>query len=166
MVIIQKIHVEWDKKSRGEPGATRRNGVPRSLLISSPDGPFMFEEYHFSQQTGFNPLQFQPPLVCEQIPERIANLFLSYQDDQLVVGFHWDDRLGKPGRYNRNRVLNLRIGMYGRLIVNGRHTEYEDSNYHWYSQDTYNIALMHQITQELFTGREPDQICDLRANLF
>lgn len=165
MVIIQKIHVEWDKESRGEPGATRRNAVPKSLPISSTEGHFVFEECHFSQFTGFNPKLFQPSLAGEQIPERIANLVLAFQNDQLVVGFHWDDRVGKPGRHNKSLALNLRVGMYGRLIVNGRHKHYEYS-WDWYTQDIYNIAFVDQITREFFTSREPDQLCDLRADLF
>jgi hypothetical protein len=174
MIIIQKIQVWWGKESRGAPGAVLRNAVPKSLSIHSLEGLFLFEEYCFipwymnvsERYEGFQP-KLSQHLYTDQVPGKIANLLLDYQNDELRIGFHWDERVGKPSRYDKKTALRLQSGMYGRLIVNGRHVEYDiHNNVHHYIQDTYNIAVVNQPTLNLFTSQEPDQICDLRAHLF
>jgi hypothetical protein len=134
------------------------------MPINSPAHPFLFEEYDFLDYNGFKP-DLRRQFASDRMPDMIPNLVLEYQDDDLVIGFVWDDHVGKPGRYEKRSALCLGSGEYGRLIVNGRHTEYHPS-FHWYSQATYNIVVVNQIIPDYFTSREPCQICDLRADLF
>ena len=165
MVIIQLIYVVWTVKSRWAPEANLRNAVAKSLPIQLDQSQFLFEKYSFGERGGF--AQTEPThLVKDRMPEEIENLFLEIQNEDLIVGFHYNlYDIGKPGRYDKRLALRLHPGQYGRLVVNGRHTSFiEDPN--WYSQHTYNIAMVEQPTSDWFTSRKPDQICDLQADLF
>ncbi len=166
MVIIQLIFVRWTAKSRGAPEANLRNAVTKSLPIQPDQSGFLFEKFNFDERNGF--AQTEPSrLVKDRMPEEIDNLFLEIQNEDLIVGFHYNlSDIGKPVRHDKSHALRLHSGQYGRLVVNGRHTSVIEEYPNWYSQHIYNIALVEQPTSDWFTSRKPDQICDLQADLF
>ncbi len=166
MVIIQMICVRWTKKSRGAPGAERRNAVPKALPFTPADCNCLVEYYDFNEKNDFKQV-LRERLIFDHIPDRFYDLQLDYQNDELAIGTHWDQRWAKPGRYDKTDALCLSIGQYGRLVVNWRSVdEHGEDSIHWYSQKTWNIAVVDHPTPDLFITREPDQFCDLRAHLF
>ncbi len=121
MVIIQLIYVTWTPKSRGAPEAIRRNAVAKSLPLQLVQSQFLFEKYYFGEPDF---AKGEPvDLIKDCMPEKIDSLFLEFQNEELIVGFHYNYyEIGKPGRYDKRPALRLRPGQYGRLMVNGRHS--------------------------------------------
>jgi hypothetical protein len=167
MVIIQQITVVWTKKSRGAPWATRRNRVPKAISFTPADCNCLYECYGFAEAYDFKQ-ELITRQILDQIPHKLSDLLLEYQNNELVIGTHWEQSWEKPARYDKTAALRLIMGQYGRLLVNWRHLlyDYGDESIHWYSQDIWNIAIDDHPTPDLFIFREPDQLCDLRAHLF
>ena len=156
MVILQLIYVEWIKKSRGAPGAERRNAVAKSLPITPEDCNFLYKIHNFVEDKDFKQ-GYVEGQALDHIPQRSKGLLLEYQNNELVIGYQWDVPEGKPGRYDKRYALRLGTGEYGRLVVNNRQTDYENG-LHWYEQYTYNIAVVNQPTTDLFglSGAKPE----------
>jgi hypothetical protein len=89
-------------------------------------------------------------------------LLLELLAEGLHVGFRWDPEVGQPPRHERKKAFVLQPGDYGRVVVNGRHASDEG---HWYSQETFNVAVGEDLVEQIFTARQPGSILDLRENL-
>jgi hypothetical protein len=55
-VMVQWVSIYWTKRSRGAPGATRRNAVPEALALPETDPPFV-HEVHMHESDDFTPRQ-------------------------------------------------------------------------------------------------------------
>ncbi len=84
--------------------------------------------------------------------------------EKIMKGDRLSWGVGYPVRHEINSAFELCLGMYGRLIINGRRLKRGCATQ--YAQDIYNIAVVDQPTPELFIFREPDRIIDLRVHLF
>jgi len=69
---------------------------------------------------------------------------------------------GRPYRRNREALV-LSAGAWARVVTNGRFSGYDGQ---WYEEDTYNVALVDTLDEEIFVQRAPEATLDDRADLF
>ncbi len=163
VVLVQHIRVVWTKASRGAPNAVRRNAVASAVPFNLGAGaPWVFHSVRFREETGFA-REHDRVLTQESYRERDHALLLELVPDGVQVGFRWQPTMGQPPRREKRDAFTLTAGCYGRVVVNGRHSAYDN---HWYSQDTFNVIFQAEPRGDAFVVREPNGVLDLRASLF
>jgi hypothetical protein len=164
MVAVQLVKIVYTKASRGAPGATVRNRLPRTFPLSvSPTRRFLVERYRLLEHEGF---VATPPSIeiADEVPADMDDLVLEeHKDGSLELGLLWRVETGMPRRDANRRALQLRAGATARLITNGRHTGWDGQ---WYTEVSYNVALGEQLEANVFLLRPPSEVVDFRADLF
>ena len=123
--------------------------------------PWVFHSVHFVEASGFVP-EHDHQFTRETHRERDRGLLLELLVDGLHVGFRWEPDVGQPPRHEEQNAFVLTSGDYGRVVVNGRHAP--DTG-HWYSQETFNLAVGVDLDEQTFTARQPSKLLDLREHL-
>jgi hypothetical protein len=160
--LVQHIRLIWTKASRGAPNATRRNALPSAVPFDLGRGaPWVFHSVVFREETGFV-REYDRVLTKDNHRERDHGLLLELLPSGVQVGVRWENDMGLPPRHEKQRAFLLAEGGYCRVVVNGRHSAYDN---HWYSQDTYNVLFQGVPTGDAFTVREPNEVLDLREHL-
>lgn len=162
MLVIQLIHIQWTKATRGAPRARERSAIPRRFMLSGERGPCVIERHAFSESNGFAPA---PPRVkvLDAVPRACeALLLLAPQADGTVqVGF--GSYGGAPARRPRPQAMRIAPGEWGRLAVNARHASYDGQ---WYTETVAHLAAGDRIAPNRFLDGEPTHVLDLMADLF
>ncbi len=133
-IIIQVVSVEWTKKSRGAPGAVRRNAVPESLpivnrVLSIKEGDCFIQEIRCCEE-GFKPNfreRYLPPaklsLRCIKLSVKESGLDVIYTHKSRLAGAPDRDHSGRPKKAfhcRRNSGGNLCImDVAGTMTGNG-----------------------------------------------
>jgi hypothetical protein len=100
----------------------------------------------------------------ESAPAEVEDLTLELQGAVLHLGLCWDERrTDAPWRPQRARVIALSPGSTARLVINGRHSSWDEQ---WYTQHTFNVAFMNDIAEDVFVARPPEQVFTQEADLF
>ena len=164
MILIQHIETIWTKRSRGMPGAAKRNAVPRVLVVAATDAStdaIFLHKVACKEGNGFAPEQ-QTEVIDS--PKQYWSLAFDDENGFLVGSFTYDlHKHGQPSRHHsRTRIFKLREGEYGALHINGRHTYYSGQ---FYTQHVVNVAFLNAFDSEVFL-KEPDMCVNLMANLF
>lgn len=163
MILVQHIAVHWTKRSRGAPRASRRSAVPSAVpVVLERSDSWILHEVRFHESSDFRQ-KIERQIAIHSDDERPRGLVLTSFEDGVRVGFRWDDTFGAPPRSDRVCAFALMEGDYGRVMINGRHAL---ESTHAYSLHTFNITLAEIPTEDTFTGRQPDHLLDLRAELF
>jgi hypothetical protein len=137
--------------------------VPAAVPIEIvEDAPWVFQSVQFLERSGFV-AEDEHQFTREAHRERDRGLLLELFPDGLHVGFRWEPDTGQPPRHERKDAFVLASGDFGRVIVNGRHAPDEG---HWYSQETFNVAMVDVPRRDTFTARQPTALLDLRETLF
>jgi hypothetical protein len=161
--IIQIVEILWTKATRGAPRSNERASLPRSFILSGATGPYVVERHQFAEWQGFAP----SPLKVEHkdaLPGSEGVLRIAKGSDDIVrLGLLGTPNSGQPHRDAVADGLMLPPGSYGRLIVNARHTTYSGQ---YYSETVFNVTHGENVAADRFLVGEPDQILDLKANLF
>ena len=150
-LVIQLIHCQWTRASRGAPGATLRNAVPEHLpvpaeILTSPE--CWQHEVSFAESSNF-----APHARLTQLPSDFrstAGLALERNDDGVLCRFVWGPGIGAPEREART-AFNLRPQQSGRLCFNGRLSLDAHSDRGWqYQKFVYNIAWVDDCAPDIF----------------
>src|SRR5262249_48219345 len=103
--------------------------------------------------------------VSDSVPEACNDLSLSLDAGGLSVRLS-GDRLGLPFR-GGSEVIRLALGQTVRFMANGRHLAQDGGWCNWYyNREIYNVALVAEPTQDLFTRAAPERIVRFEADLF
>ncbi|WP_204300111.1 hypothetical protein [Actinoplanes campanulatus] len=150
MIVVQRVLTEWTKRSRGAPGAVRRNAVPEAFPL--PPGS-VFHQVTAYEQDDFTPV----PTVDDIVPAR-AGVRLGHSPDGLVtvtgVTDVWCQCVMVFPRRPERVVLELPPGTWGRWRLNFRLWE-EDSDWR-YQKWVLNIAnLPGPAPTDLFLAEPP-----------
>jgi len=163
-VVVQIVEILWTKATRGAPGANERSALPRQFILSGEGDAYVVEHHRLAEWEGnFAP---QPVRVetRQSVPGSEGELRIARGRDGTVrLGLDGTPYGGQPRRAPLADGLVLKPGGYVRLLVNARHTSYSGQ---WYSERVFNVAMGEQVSGSRFLLAEPDQILDLRANLF
>jgi hypothetical protein len=163
-VVVQIVEILWTKATRGAPRANERSALPRQFILSGEAEAYVAEHHRLAEWEGnFAP---QPVRVetKQSVPGSEGELRLARGHDGAVhLGLNGTPYDGQPRRAPIAHGLVLKPGGYVRLLVNARHTSYSGQ---WYSERVFNVAMGEHVSGNRFLLAEPDQILDLRANLF
>ncbi len=152
MIVLQAITVSWTKRSRGMPGAAKRNAVPEAWPVPDEGGcALLLQEVRFSEYRDFT-----DPLVTVERDPGAERLHAAYRlefertDAGLAVYFRGDPL--RPQYPGPRKVFTLGAGEWARLISNGREP-LEDT---WaYARHICNIGVTTGRAEECFThGRQ------------
>ena len=124
-VFVQLIWISWNKKSRGDEGARKRNQIPDAFLLPEPASEFQFTQQIFS---GGQP-DFSLTERRNESAELPAN-WLSLENNQLEINWsgngYW---AGMPNRKEMQKPFSLPLEEYLQVKVNGRKLSWDDP---WY----------------------------------
>ena len=158
-VVVQWVRTCWTKRSRGAPGAVRRNALPEAFPLPQATPPFV-HEVRMSERDDFAPHPTVtgglPPAAEVELAEAggILKVLLVVQDApewaSSGLGLAW-----------RPAPVALRPGQTLRWQVNHRFAAEEG----WYYRlDTLNVCYRNSSAQ-VFLG-PPDHRIDERSRLF
>ena len=166
MIVVQVVRIVWTKASRGAPHATARNALPRAFPLAGNPGPYVLERHRLVETApGTFTASEVERATSLTVPRREAELLIDAREDRLRLGLQWRSGMlgtGQPRRPDRRRAIELRPGQTARLVVNGRHAS---SAGQWYTQDTFNVALVNELAPGLFTDAPPLAVVRLEADL-
>lgn len=165
MIIIQHIKTIWTKKSRGMPGAGKRNAVPKKLLFPNKNNNEDSIFLHEIVAQEWNDFQLEEKTEEIKDRDRYWSFTLQQNEDQLQIYFYynWAEH-GAPdrGAYQRPQ-FNLKLGQTGSLHINGRFVSYDDQ---YYVSHFVNIANVDRFNRDLFVINEPNYLIDQMVRLF
>ncbi|MFJ5989986.1 hypothetical protein [Lentzea sp. NPDC092896] len=111
-VVVQWVRTEWTKKSRGQPGATRRNATPVGFAL-----PHLLPAVH-EVRLGER-YDFEPHWSKES--SEIDRIALTLREDDEVLSVQLQDTLrASPRRWNRPSPVRLARGEWLRWQINHR----------------------------------------------
>lgn len=109
-LLIQAIHVEWGRLSRGAPQAVARNGIPEAVSFPIPAAPIKDPHYHIHHLFYSEANKFQQPHF-ETVETKAKNKHLNYDCVRrrpwalVVIMPHTTVKILEPGdetvRYDR-----------------------------------------------------------------
>lgn len=162
MVVVQVTRVEWSKASRGGEGARLRNSVPNRRLIA--EGGFhprqvIFEWEHWFEGDGWHEPSRHVASVSllTELGKRSTDLVqMVWTGDGLEVNMNWGRLPGSPGRHKHPGYLGLHSDAesWVQLRWNERLVDIDTGQWS-YRDSTYNIALLRQISRDIFVRTEP-----------
>ncbi len=165
MIVVQHIETIWTKKSRGMPGAAKRNAVPRKLEVPKcdfgPDG-ILIHKVFAREDDDFNLEQ-----KTEMLNESNKYWTLTFQPKdsavQILFAYNYYEH-GHPDRGTyRGTLFRLGPRKQGTLHINGRFSSYSGQ---YYKQHFVNIGNVDKFNPKLFLENKPDYFVDKMANLF
>lgn len=169
-IILQQIIVRWTKQSRGGANATKRNAVADAFPLDIPAHDFPFALVH--HQLNFNEdSNFESPEITINVepmhpPTSISDLACMKFDIQaervIMQPLETMACLGAPPRNLEFKRIQLAVGQWGRLMLNGR---FGFANAWSYQKSVTNIAFVEAIDHNIFLG-EPDQFIQMMADLW
>jgi len=163
-VVVQIVEILWTKATRGAPRANERSALPRQFILSGETGAYVAEHHRLAEWEGNFALQPVKVETKQSVPGSEGELHIGRGHDGAVnLGLSGTPYDGRPRRAPVAEGLVLKPGGYVRLLVNARHTSYFGQ---WYSEKVFNVAMGEHVAGNRFLSAEPDQILDLRANLF
>jgi hypothetical protein len=157
-VRLQWLTTRWTKKSRGNPGATRRAALPRSLLFPLVEGEpeRCLHRVNYPESLDFAPsgetLVYEP---SDEDIERDLSLRLLWEGPVLQVLY-----LGIPVGWSQpvKKVFELRPGQWGQMVDSWR-VPYEDT---WgYVERVVNVRNGPAVDGRAFVGK-PHGLADKR----
>ena len=164
MLAVQIVEILWTKATRGAPRANERAALPRQFTLSGQTGIYVSERHRLAEWEGNFALQPVRVEVKQSVPGSEGELRITQENDGTVrLGFTGTSSGGQPRRASIANALVVKPGGYVRLLVNARHTSYSGQ---WYSETVFNVASGEHIAANRFLSTEPDQILDLKADLF
>jgi hypothetical protein len=161
VIAVQLVEILYTKKSRGAPGATRRNALPRGFPLAS-QTPYHFERYRLFEDDDFVPRRIE--IVTGATPPREQrDLVINDDHNRVTLGLLWAHSIGLPPRRNQPQALVIHRGETACLIINGRYTNYSGQ---LYTEATYNVAFGDAVPSDTFAAMTPSACLDMRADLF
>ncbi|GGN61576.1 hypothetical protein GCM10010112_18830 [Actinoplanes lobatus] len=162
-VVAQWVSTEWTKRSRGGPGAARRNAVPVGFRLPGRRSGVV-HEVSITERNDFVPVESIDVVAPEREPAMGRSGLRLVRADKGVRVELLLARHGAPGRDRRPPGVWLGPGQWLRWQVNYRMSWPLIEGGRWeYRQDTLNLAVG-PADPELFFG-EPTRHVDERGFL-
>lgn len=162
-IVVQRVAVRWTKASRGHPGATARNAVPRAFVlpddIAGGSQRAVVHAVSAEERNDFRPTREQDLWCDESTTHRVGCVQLGERDGELRVEFQYDSRYaGQPyrrgGRDGWDDVCALPPREWARVDWNGRFVCDETGEW-WYQLVVLNIAFHPAPPADLFVATAP-----------
>jgi hypothetical protein len=175
LIIIQRISINWSKKSRGGSLASERNAVPEALAIpvenlKKPIDGLIEHDVSYYERHGFS-MPWRSELTQESAGRlRLGCLVIEPIGSGLQVTFEYDSGCaGMPPRHAPlggipSTRMQLQPGQWGRMLYNGRFTHGESD--WWYEKWVFNIGLFEKLEEDVFVAKQPAQVISQMAMLW
>lgn len=183
MLLCQCILTEYDKKSKNAPYAAARRAMPSAYEL-----PDLFFQQSYAVHNVYlrqNGLNFQRRDSFGWYFD-LCGVEISENFDEKDICFTYNPHIGKPARTYRHAKRTVdttdteylhsllkektftlnRQHSYGRIIYNGRLTDYDTGE--WYYEETV-INLIDTdkpFRKDIFTVREPDEFYEQTEILY
>jgi hypothetical protein len=135
-VVIQWVRTSWTKRSRGEPGAARRNAAPAAFPLPPVPPPFVHQVL-MGEHDGFQPHFTLHEGLPGTGPD--AGVLLT-EDNGLLLVQLMVTPFGWPRRWRRPPAVRIAPGDWLRWQVNYRFGPETDGGEWTYRLDTLNVA--------------------------
>ncbi len=168
MLIIQRIKVTWTKKSRGMPGAFKRNAIPHVLELPEShnnkaiDAVLFIHEAHADEDNNFQ-LNHKTEILNDM--KRYWSFTLHQEEDIIRILFTYNyHEHGQPKRQaDKTSIFKLEPNDIAQFLINGRYTSYSGQ---FYMQYVVNFANVERYSLRLFLDNQPSYIEDKLDHLF
>jgi hypothetical protein len=160
---VQWVRVTWTKASRGAPGATARNAVPRAVALpSSPPNPGTALVAHYVDAAEAD--RFAPVQRVEEHPGPVRLRRLRISAGPTGPSVQLDQELsGEPRRPHRPGPVLLTPDEWLCWRINWRFAWHDG----WtYQADTIHLRRVEQWRPDLFLDGVPTRTIDESARLF
>jgi hypothetical protein len=167
MIIIQRIIVEWTKKSRGGIGAKRRSQIDEALRIpptSDSTSTYVFHNVRIAEWFDFNEqATMETSSAKKQLETEPLNFHVAA--GVLKTRFCWSrEHCGAPSRESRDLFV-LSKNQWARFVCNGRFSKDLDTGEWTYHKTVFNISNEKQFDEELFLRGTPSTIAKSLSTL-
>lgn len=175
MILCQQIVVEYDKRSRGAEGAAARATLPEAYAL--PDAFFGQNGHCHCVRLRQNGTDFTPR---DSMPElsSIREMKIAGNNDVYEITFTYHFAIGKPVRTFRHAKRPVTTGStdylhstlkekaftlsrtqtYGRLLYNGRLTDFDTGQWYYESTVMNIIRTESGFDRDIFVSRQPDVV--------
>jgi hypothetical protein len=162
VVVMQVTHEEWSKASRGGAAAALRNSVANRRLIGQVEfqpGQMAFECENWSENHGWDePCRRMASVsgLTDLVKRRDELVQIVWAEGVLRVSLNWARLRGSPGRHRHSGFLELspEVDSWVQLRWNQRLVD-TDTGVWSYEEWTYNVALIRQLSRDIFVRTEP-----------
>ena len=169
-VIVQVIHVTWNKAARGAPGAVRRNQIPLTLALPSALGPdvgrhLLIHESHWGQANDFA-RELGNKIVIADSTDGYCFGCAKVRPVQAGAELEWIwDSSGSPARQTRDSAGNpvplvhrstATENKWVRARWNVRRVDFDTGDW-WYELTAVNVGTCPDavVPSDFFTSSEP-----------
>ncbi len=156
-VVVQWVRTSWTKRSRGEPGAARRNAVPAGFPLPIVRPPFVHQVLMGEHD------DFRPHFTVHEglpAPGQDSGVLLKEEHGLLHVQLAVTP-FGMPRRWRRPPAMRIAPGDWLRWQVNYRFAGTHDEEW-TYRLDTLNVAYG-PAPVNLFLGSPTHRVNELAA---
>jgi hypothetical protein len=170
IVVVQQVRTIWTKKSRGGPGAVRRNVVPEACAIPLKQIPergieLIHHEVTFREKDAFAKPIHKVTINTTLRPLAVGCVAIHIGADHVTMEFQYRaDCAGAPNRGWAQRIIPLAIGEWGQIAYNGRFAPGWHGDW-WYEKTVVNAAIVDHLSDHLFTGESPTYRYELFGKL-
>jgi hypothetical protein len=153
--VVQWVRTSWTKRSRGEPGATRRNAVPIAFPLPPAQPPFVHQVL-MGEHDGFQPHFTVYDGLHGTGPDSGVHL---RQDSSLLLVQLTVTPFGMPRRWRRPPAVRIAPGHWLRWQVNYRFAGTHGGEW-TYRLDTLNVAHG-PVPADVFLGTPSRRVSEL-----
>lgn len=155
--VVQRVCTSWSKRSRGEPGASRRNAAPVAFPLPLRELPFVHEVLMDERD------DFQPHVtIRDGLPDASPQAGVLLREERRLLRVHVAvTPFGMPRRWRRPPAVRLASGDWLRWQINYRFAGSCDGDWS-YRLDTFSIAHG-AASADLFLGTPAHHISELAA---
>ncbi len=158
-IVILHIETFWTKKSRGNPGATKRNSVPESCVAGEvlEINGVQVKEVKYSEYSNFvDPIISDYRSINENQQRQMGFQFDAVDDRLLVSKWKYSGRLSKVGYLDPESWL--------RVVTNERTPLEHTWGYH---KHVYNIFFGNAANiDHILVSKSPLKIFNMEVNLW
>ncbi len=156
-ILIQKVIVEWTKKSRGAPLANKRNLIPEIFQIPIEsvmlkDNQYIKYELVFDERDDFlKKEKYNIEVIKELIVEE--NIRIYKKENRIGISYcHVPSISGGPERKHNcseKQLFELQVGHWRMVRYNGRYADWDTGEWS-YHKAVFNIACACETHKDIF----------------
>ena len=192
VICIQEIETSWTKASRGGEGAVKRGYVPEAVELpfsgsysssTTEMNSFLLHLLSYSERTQYKAGSklLESDVGANKSAEILnrGGVRVNFDGNFLTARYQWAESLGAPMRRRQDstgtfvdvghspvqKAFELQIGQWGRILYNGRHTDYDNGMWS-YDKHVFNIGLFVNPMPDIFLTTQPIKTYSKMALLF
>lgn len=180
-IIIQTVTVSWNKNYRGGENANIRNSTPEAFELPleaflNTERKIPVHQVRYSHYNNYIEPTTNNVYLIDSSKIKLKGTYIKMHDDYSEVFFCYSSHdCGKPYRSRHDetgtlipleeKAFDLFNNEYGRIVFNGRYTDFDTGNW-WYEKKVHNIILLEKYNKDVFVknviSKEYSQLASLK----